>query len=287
MPQLTSTLSPGTSIPHTTMKHTLEHHQQQKCMTTQCHRTRIESNKSMLTSSKALVPFHEIHTISPWTQKYHLCECLLGQYPFTNKKSLSVSSAKWNKLVWLFQWTKQQPGSQVTSLLSWKTRRRKCIYVLTLLHLTKQCWGSLCITIHLMMFTTNWLKLHALQSSICKRGYWQVPLDDESSHLTTFDTPFGHYQFTRLPFGIIVSGDAFQIKLDAINSNLPHTISIADDMTVWGEKGYFSDHDKVLERYTQVTRQNNLHLSINKIQYHKDHVEFFGTIYTTKGHKPH
>ena len=36
----------------------------------------------------------------------------------------------------------------------------------------------------------------------------------------------------------------------------------------------------------QVTRQNNLCLSINKIQYHKDQVEFFGTTYTTKGHKP-
>ena len=36
----------------------------------------------------------------------------------------------------------------------------------------------------------------------------------------------------------------------------------------------------------QVIRQNNLHLSINKTQYLKDQVEFFGTAYTTKGHKP-
>ena len=42
--------------------------------------------------------------------------------------------------------------------------------------------------------------------------------------------------FTRLPFGITVLGDAFQRKLDAIYSNLPHTIGIADDMIVWGEK---------------------------------------------------
>ena len=66
-----------------------------------------------------------------------------------------------------------------------------------------------------------------------KIGYWQVPLDDEWSHLTTFNTPFGCYQFTRLPFGITVSGDAFQRELDAIYDNLPHTI--VDDMIVWGE----------------------------------------------------
>ena len=105
-------------------------------------------------------------------------------------------------------------------------------------------------------------------------------------HLTTFKTPFGCYQFTRLPFGITVLGDAFQRRLDAIYSNLHHTICIADDMIVWGEKPDFQDHDKALDKFMQVTRQNNLCLSIEKIQYCKDQVEFFGTTYTTKGHKP-
>ena len=36
----------------------------------------------------------------------------------------------------------------------------------------------------------------------------------------------------------------------------------------------------------QVTRQNNLHLSIDKIQHCKDQVEFLCTTYTTKGHQP-
>ena len=83
-----------------------------------------------------------------------------------------------------------------------------------------------------------------------------------------------------------MSGDAFQRKLDAIYSNIPHTIGIADDMIIWGGKPDFSTHDKALDRFMQVTRQNNLHLSINKNQYCKDQVEFFGTTYTTKGHKP-
>jgi hypothetical protein len=37
-----------------------------------------------------------------------------------------------------------------------------------------------------------------------KKGYWHVELDDESSHLCTFNTPFGRYRFKRLPFGIVV-----------------------------------------------------------------------------------
>ena len=33
-------------------------------------------------------------------------------------------------------------------------------------------------------------------------GYWQLQVDDESSRLLTFNTPWGRYRFTRLPFGI-------------------------------------------------------------------------------------
>ena len=29
-------------------------------------------------------------------------------------------------------------------------------------------------------------------------GFWQIKLDDESSFLTTFNTPFGRYRFTRI-----------------------------------------------------------------------------------------
>ena len=34
-----------------------------------------------------------------------------------------------------------------------------------------------------------------------QNGYWHVLLDNESSKLTTFDTPFGRYCWKRLPFG--------------------------------------------------------------------------------------
>jgi hypothetical protein len=33
-------------------------------------------------------------------------------------------------------------------------------------------------------------------------GFWQLPVDEESSKLLTFNTPWGRYRFTRLPFGI-------------------------------------------------------------------------------------
>ena len=35
-----------------------------------------------------------------------------------------------------------------------------------------------------------------------KDGFYQIKIDDESSKLTTFWTPFGRYRYLRMPFGI-------------------------------------------------------------------------------------
>ena len=43
-----------------------------------------------------------------------------------------------------------------------------------------------------------------------KCGYWNVVLDEESSYLTTFNSPFGRYRFKRMPFWLRMSQDVFQ-----------------------------------------------------------------------------
>ena len=43
-------------------------------------------------------------------------------------------------------------------------------------------------------------------------GFWQIPLDESSSKLWTFATPFGRFRFCRLPFGIKSAPEVFQKK---------------------------------------------------------------------------
>ena len=47
-------------------------------------------------------------------------------------------------------------------------------------------------------------------------AYWSIKLDESSSYLTTFGTPFGRYRYLRLPFGISASSDLFQMKVNEI-----------------------------------------------------------------------
>ena len=67
---------------------------------------------------------------------------------------------------------------------------------------------------------------------------------------------------------------------------LPNVIGIADDIIIWGDKEDGSDHDEALARFLQVTHENDLRISFDKIQYKTTEVTFFGETYTTKGHKP-
>ena len=69
-----------------------------------------------------------------------------------------------------------------------------------------------------------------------KKSFWQFVMDEESSYLTTFNTPFGCYRYLRLPFGTNVSGDCHQRGVDSIYGKLDNVIGIADDLLIWEMK---------------------------------------------------
>ena len=41
-------------------------------------------------------------------------------------------------------------------------------------------------------------------------GFYQIRLAEESTLLTTFNTPFGRFKFERLPFGLVSAPEIFQ-----------------------------------------------------------------------------
>lgn len=67
-----------------------------------------------------------------------------------------------------------------------------------------------------------------------RNGYWHCELDSDSSELTTFQTPFGRYRWTRLPFGLKVSSEIFQKRLQQSLEGLTNIICVADDILVYG-----------------------------------------------------
>jgi len=65
-----------------------------------------------------------------------------------------------------------------------------------------------------------------------KLGYFQIPLDDESSMLTTFLLPSGRYRYTRAPMGLSASSDELCARIDLVLQGLTGVIKIVDDILI-------------------------------------------------------
>ena len=67
-------------------------------------------------------------------------------------------------------------------------------------------------------------------------GFFQLPLDEESSKLTTFITPLGRKAFLRLPMGISLAPECFQRKMEELLHDLPGVVSYMDDIVCFGDE---------------------------------------------------
>ena len=115
-------------------------------------------------------------------------------------------------------------------------------------------------------------------------GYWHIILDLASSLLTTFNTPWGKFRWLRLLFGLKISSDIFQERLDRVLRLLDGVHGIANDILTHGETEI--QHDGQLLTLLETARMNNLSLNPNKIQFKSTDCKFFGHRLTPEGLRP-
>ena len=112
-------------------------------------------------------------------------------------------------------------------------------------------------------------------------GYWHVKLDDASSMLTTFMTPFGRYRWLRLPFGLAASAEIFQKKLIQALDGLPGVICIADDVVIHGRNK--EEHDTHLAGFLKRCKDQGIKLNKKKMEVATTSICFMGHQITSEG----
>lgn len=117
-----------------------------------------------------------------------------------------------------------------------------------------------------------------------RHGYWSISLDDESSRKTTFNSPFGRFRFERLPFGLNLSQDVFQERMDNILEQCPGTMGMADDVAVFGRDDV--EHDRNLHNVMKVARKHGLVFNVDKCDIHQPSIHFFGLVFDVTGVRP-
>ena len=120
-------------------------------------------------------------------------------------------------------------------------------------------------------FTT--LDLHA--------GYHHIPLDKSSIPKTAFNSPFGKYEYIKVPFGLAQAPAYFQELMTGILKDFPFPIAYLDDIIIFSKtpQEYLSHIHMVFEKL----RTANLSMKKSKCNFFLKEIQYLGHILSTTG----
>ena len=118
-----------------------------------------------------------------------------------------------------------------------------------------------------------------------RSGFWQLPLEEKSRHLTAFTIPgVGQFQYTVAPMGLAGSPASFSRLMDYIMRDLSFVITYIDDCLVHSRtERQHADHVRsTLERL----RKYRLKINIEKCVFGAQSIQYLGHTISGQGIKP-
>ena len=107
------------------------------------------------------------------------------------------------------------------------------------------------------------------------RGYWQIPVVAEHCHKTAFATPWGLYQFRRMPFGLRGGPATFQRMMDALLRGVENVSNAyIDDIIVFSLT--WEEHLRHLTEVLQWLREARLTVRQRKCQFGMTECTYLG-----------
>lgn len=114
-------------------------------------------------------------------------------------------------------------------------------------------------------------------------GFYQIQLDEESSKLCTVGTPFGRYQFLRLPYGIKCAPEVFADRFSKI-FKITGVVIYIDDILIYGKTK--EEHDKTLNKVLEIAKANGITFNLNKCKFAQKEIKYMGHIISERGVSP-
>jgi hypothetical protein len=116
-------------------------------------------------------------------------------------------------------------------------------------------------------------------------GYYTIRLHPDSQKICTIVTPFGKYQYLRLPMEISCSPDIFQEKMSDLMQHLDFLHTYLDDLLVI-LSGTIDDHLKKMEVVFKLLSDKGLRVNAEKSTFCAEEIEYLGYWISKSGIQP-
>uniref|UniRef100_A0A1I8BFD6 RNA-directed DNA polymerase n=1 Tax=Meloidogyne hapla TaxID=6305 RepID=A0A1I8BFD6_MELHA len=115
-------------------------------------------------------------------------------------------------------------------------------------------------------------------------GFWQIPLDRESSYKCGIITEWGLYEMKRLPFGLKNAPSIFKRTMNKVLKGVKNVSLYIDDILV--HTNGFEEHIEILEQVFSRLKENGLKLKGEKCKFFMRKCIYLGHEISNKGYKP-